>query len=189
MLPLAFVIAPLLNAAAIFFNKGLSLAPVSDGMILSTTTPVYTMLFAKLFLNKGDDVLWTYLLGGWLFCMSGTCLVALLPGQSDQENGVVGGRASDRLVGVLWFVVSSVIFAVFSVVLRYDTTKVPESGDHAENPQAGTRNRRRRRAGWYNHRGWGFDSSSVRRVVLSVSSSVWRVSSLLWRVSSLVWRV
>ena len=121
------------------------------------------MLLAKLFLQD-DDVLWTYLLGGWMFCMSGTCLVALLPagdGQHlDQQSGVVGGRASDRLIGALWFVISSIIFAVFSVVIRYDTTKVlsdESAEENPENPQAGTTNRcRRSYAGWYNHRGWGF---------------------------------
>ena len=79
--------------------------------------------------------------------MSGTCLVALLPagGRIDQRGGVVGGRASDRLIGALWFLISSLIFAVFSVVIRYDTTKVlsdesaRDNAENPENPQAGRR--------------------------------------------------
>lgn len=135
VLPLALVVAPLLNCASIFYNFGLSFATLSDSMILSTTTPVYAMLLGKLFLQ--DDVLWTYLLSGWFLCLGGTCLVALKAPHETASTGV----DHHRLKGAAWLVASSIIFAVFSVVLRYDTTKNAENDPQeeesvaAENPQ------------------------------------------------------
>lgn len=73
VLPLAAIAGPFLVASNVCLDWGLTLTIITDAMILSTGTPLFAMSLGKIFLS--DDVLWTYLLIGWMLCVGGTFLV------------------------------------------------------------------------------------------------------------------
>ena len=111
VLPTAVAVAPLLNVVSICFYLGLSKATVSDAMILSTATPVYTMVLSKFFLP--DFMSWSYLLAGWALCALGTVIVGLVevPRRSEPrpDQMFLNLVSVDRMQGVGWLVISSML--------------------------------------------------------------------------------
>jgi len=110
LLRCACCFCPLWFLANVLFNYSLSATSVSSNTILSTTSSVWTLAFAK-FILKAPTPLTK--LGALVLTLSGTVMVAYGDDKDSTDEG------HDSLLGDILALVSAFFYASYTTVLRY----------------------------------------------------------------------